>query len=288
MLPVIGSAQQGPKNATEVSADQSIALPAERAAENLTNKVSPTYPPLAKATRIQGNVRLAVVISKTGDVDSVKVVSGHPLLVPSAVEAVKKWQYKPFLVNGQPVAVKTDIEVPFSLGVPDADLKNCKNVSTWQSEGKDSVRRVDQAHRRWERSKLMRLFTMLVVLVFLAGLAVAQSSQADDLLYNQVGVLKGKVTIYNDPDLGQIPAGGSYFVFQRLGCHKCLVGVRAGVSGEYELFLGEGKYRVVMRDGNREGEGTDMIREGQVRDLTVVGGKTTAFDFQIRSNRTNK
>jgi TonB family protein len=129
MLPVIGSAQQGPKSATEVSADQSVALPAERAAENLTNKVSPTYPPLAKAARIQGTVKLAVVISKTGNVDSVKVTSGHPMLVSSAVEAVKKWQYKPFLVDGQAVAVKTEIEVPFSLGISEADYKKEQDAS---------------------------------------------------------------------------------------------------------------------------------------------------------------
>ena len=97
--------------------DSPIEVSQANASQNLTNKVSPTYPALAMAARIQGSVRLAVVISKTGSVDSVTVVSGHPMLVPSAVEAVKKWQYKPFLVDGQPVAVKTEIEVPFSLGI---------------------------------------------------------------------------------------------------------------------------------------------------------------------------
>jgi TonB family protein len=121
MLPGIGSAHQG--------ADQAIALPAQRATESLTNKVSPTYPPLAKAARIQGTVKLAVVISKTGNVDSVKVTSGHPMLVSSAVEAVKKWQYKPFLVDGQPVEVKTEIEVPFSLGISEADYKKEQDAS---------------------------------------------------------------------------------------------------------------------------------------------------------------
>ena len=64
VVPGIGSAQQDAKSATGVSIEQAVVLPEERASENLTNKVSATYPPLAKAARIQGNVKLAVVISK--------------------------------------------------------------------------------------------------------------------------------------------------------------------------------------------------------------------------------
>ncbi len=146
MLPAMGSAQQQTQYTTEVSTEQPTALSAERAAQNLTNKVNPTYPALAKATRIQGHVRLAVVISKTGNVESVKVVSGHPMLVPSAVEAVKKWQYKPFLVNGQPVAVKTEIEVPFSMGIPEADLKK-------EQEAADSYFKQEDKCRELVRSK---------------------------------------------------------------------------------------------------------------------------------------
>lgn len=110
-------------------ADTPVEVSEANASQNLTNKVSPVYPALAKAARIQGDVRLAVVISKTGNVGSVTVVSGHPMLVPSAVEAVKKWQYKPFLVDGQPVAVKTEIEVPFSLGISEADYKKEQDAS---------------------------------------------------------------------------------------------------------------------------------------------------------------
>jgi protein TonB len=83
--------------------DSTVRISQANANQNLTNRISPTYPALAKAARIQGDVRLEVFISKTGNVDSVKVVSGHPMLIPSAVEAVKKWQYKPFLVDDQPV-----------------------------------------------------------------------------------------------------------------------------------------------------------------------------------------
>ena len=91
--------------------------------EHLVKRIDPEYPPLAKAARLQGKVLLKVTISKDGAVTAVTVVSGHPMLIPSAVEAVKKWQYKPFRVDGQPIAAKTEIEVPFSLGISDANYK---------------------------------------------------------------------------------------------------------------------------------------------------------------------
>jgi TonB family protein len=82
---------------------------------NLINRVMPTYPSLAKATRIQGDVVLAVVIGKDGTVQEIKVVSGHPLLIPAAMAAAKQWTYKPFLVNGEPVEVSTQVDVNFAL-----------------------------------------------------------------------------------------------------------------------------------------------------------------------------
>jgi RHS repeat-associated protein len=68
-------------------------------------------------------------ISKDGAVSAVTVVSGHPMLVPAAIEAVKKWQYKPFLIADQPVEVKTEIEVPFSLGISEADYRKEQDAS---------------------------------------------------------------------------------------------------------------------------------------------------------------
>src|SRR5260370_729501 len=84
--------------------------------EHLLKKVEPVYPPLAKATRIQGEVVLKVTISQAGTVGDVRIQSGHPMLTVSAVAAVKQWQYQPFLVDGHPAEVSTTIEVPFSLG----------------------------------------------------------------------------------------------------------------------------------------------------------------------------
>jgi TonB family protein len=84
-------------------------------AANLIKKVTPVYPPLAKQARIQGTVRFTVIIGKQGGIENIQLISGHPLLVPSATEAVKQWVYKPTLLNGEPVEVVTQIDVNFTL-----------------------------------------------------------------------------------------------------------------------------------------------------------------------------
>jgi periplasmic protein TonB len=81
----------------------------------LINRVQPVYPPLARQTRISGTVRLHAIISKSGSVESLEVLSGHPLLVRAAMDAVQQWRYKPTLLNGEPVEVDTTIDVIFSL-----------------------------------------------------------------------------------------------------------------------------------------------------------------------------
>jgi protein TonB len=78
-------------------------------------KPTPEYPPLAKVARIQGVVRLEAIISRDGTVQDLKVLSGHPLLVKSALEAVQRWRYQPTLLNGEPVEIITEIDVNFSL-----------------------------------------------------------------------------------------------------------------------------------------------------------------------------
>jgi periplasmic protein TonB len=76
----------------------------------------PDYPQLAKLARIQGTVRLEAVIAADGTIKDLKVKSGHPLLIRTALEAVKQWRYQPTLLNGQPVEVATEIDVNFALG----------------------------------------------------------------------------------------------------------------------------------------------------------------------------
>jgi len=81
----------------------------------LIKKVQPRYPEEARQGRIQGQVVLQVEIDKNGDMQKVTLVSGHPLLAPAAIEAVKQWKYKPYLLQGQPVAVDTQVIVNFQL-----------------------------------------------------------------------------------------------------------------------------------------------------------------------------
>ncbi len=79
-------------------------------------KVNPTYPPIARQARIQGVVRLEAIIAKDGSIQNLRVIQGHPLLVQSALQAVKQWRYAPTLLNDQPVEVITYIDVIFKLG----------------------------------------------------------------------------------------------------------------------------------------------------------------------------
>lgn len=81
----------------------------------LIRRVEPTYPPLARSARVQGEVVLSAIISTNGDIENLQLVSGHPMLVPAALIAVKQWRYKPYLLNGQPTEVETTITVIFTL-----------------------------------------------------------------------------------------------------------------------------------------------------------------------------
>ncbi len=81
----------------------------------LTRQVRPQYPQLARQARIQGTVKLSAVIAKDGTIQKLEVMSGHPLLVPAALAAVKQWRYRPTLLNGEAVEVLTNIDVNFTL-----------------------------------------------------------------------------------------------------------------------------------------------------------------------------
>src|SRR3954453_19314841 len=81
----------------------------------LVRKVAPSYPPLARQARIQGTVVLQAQISKDGNIENLQLISGHPMLAPAAIEAVKQWKYRPYLLNGEPVEVETQVQVNFTL-----------------------------------------------------------------------------------------------------------------------------------------------------------------------------
>ena len=99
-----------------------LCLPAIHSAQPQTSVLplviehkDPTYPPLARQTRISGTVRLHAIIGKDGGVKELEVISGHPLLVQSALDAVRQWRYRPTQLNGDAVEVDTTIDVIFSL-----------------------------------------------------------------------------------------------------------------------------------------------------------------------------
>ena len=81
----------------------------------LIRKVQPAYPPLAKQARISGSVVLQAVIGKDGSIENLHAVSGHPMLIQSAIDAVRQWKYKPYFLNGEPVEVDTQVTVNFTL-----------------------------------------------------------------------------------------------------------------------------------------------------------------------------
>ena len=81
----------------------------------LFKKVQPTYPKKALSMRIEGSVELLATVSKTGDITHVKVVSGDAQLSQAAADAVKQWKYKPYLLNGEPFEIQTQITINFRL-----------------------------------------------------------------------------------------------------------------------------------------------------------------------------
>jgi periplasmic protein TonB len=81
----------------------------------IIRRVQPAYPPLARQARIQGPVVLQAEIGRDGSIQNLRLISGHPMLAPAAIEAIKQWKYKPYILNGEPVEVETTITFNFTL-----------------------------------------------------------------------------------------------------------------------------------------------------------------------------
>jgi protein TonB len=99
----------------KVATPQRVRVSAGVTSGLLVRRVNPVYPPLARQARIQGQVVLRAQIGKDGSIQNLQLVSGHPMLVQSALDAVKQWKYKPYLLNGEPVEVDTEVLVNFTL-----------------------------------------------------------------------------------------------------------------------------------------------------------------------------
>jgi protein TonB len=104
-----------PAKVEKAATPQRIRVGGNVQSARLVRQPRPVYPPLAKQARISGVVKLGAIISKDGTIQHLEVISGHPLLVPAALEAVKQWVYQPTLLNGEPVEVQTQIDVNFTL-----------------------------------------------------------------------------------------------------------------------------------------------------------------------------
>ena len=81
----------------------------------LIKQVQPVYPSLARAARVEGTVLLVAIIDTQGRITGLRVLSGHPLLISAAINAVQQWRYRPYILNGNPVEVETQVTVNFTL-----------------------------------------------------------------------------------------------------------------------------------------------------------------------------
>jgi protein TonB len=108
---IIGSAAPPPK----VAAPQKLRVSSGVADGLKVHDVQPTYPQMARIAHIQGDVLLQATISKSGVIENLRAVQGHPILIQAAMDAVKQWKYKPYILNGEPVEVETTIKVQFHM-----------------------------------------------------------------------------------------------------------------------------------------------------------------------------
>ncbi len=108
------------KRNVEMTVVRPVELPRQRISSGteeglLIQKTLPVYPAIAKATETSGTVTLAAIISRTGTIENLRVISGPMMLQQAALDAVRTWRYRPYLLNGQPVEVETTVSVIFTM-----------------------------------------------------------------------------------------------------------------------------------------------------------------------------
>ena len=108
---IIGSTTPPPK----VAAPQKVRISSGVMEGQRTHYVEPTYPQMARIAHIQGDVPLQATISKNGVIENLRAVQGHPILIQAALDAVRQWKYKPYILNGEAVEVETSITVKFHM-----------------------------------------------------------------------------------------------------------------------------------------------------------------------------
>jgi TonB family protein len=137
----VNSAQQ-PANS-----DSLPVISSDAAKQNLLTSVQPDYPPLAKSAHIVGIINVEIAIDSTGNVSVLRLISGHPMLAPAALEAIRKWKYKPFQINGQTAAVRTEVQIsiPATINQTDIDQERKFQDNYWPNEraGRDALAKHD-------------------------------------------------------------------------------------------------------------------------------------------------
>ncbi len=98
---------------TDVKFDGPKRITSQLSEGQLVNRVEPVYPHIAAISGIQGQVKLHAIIGRDGRIQSLNVISGHPLLAHAALEAVEQWRYRPYVLNGEAVEVETLITINF-------------------------------------------------------------------------------------------------------------------------------------------------------------------------------
>jgi protein TonB len=106
--------QSGPK--VKVAGPQKVSISSGIATGLLIQKTAPIYPPIAKTARVSGTVVIQATISKNGTIENPHVVSGPAMLRQSALDAVKTWRFRPYMLSGEPVEVETTVNVNFAMG----------------------------------------------------------------------------------------------------------------------------------------------------------------------------
>jgi periplasmic protein TonB len=113
---IIGSVGTATATVVKPETPRKLSVPSRLMAGNLVVKTMPQYPAIPKAVGIQGTVVVQATISRGGSIENLRVISGPPMLQQAAIDAVRTWRYKPYLLNGDPVEVETTINVVFNLG----------------------------------------------------------------------------------------------------------------------------------------------------------------------------
>lgn len=123
----------------------------------------------------------------------------------------------------------------------------------------------------------------VIIATFCGGSFIRRDSvDADENAYYKTATIKGLAIIANHPTLGQTPASSTFLVFQRVDCSQATFGVWTDLSGRYELRVGTGRYKLIVRDGTREKQTYDVLAPGQRRIVdTGPPGTITKLDVTV-------